>query len=249
MVLGIVIAAIPASILLEVNFLTSIILFFGLPSFYLLYRHEGEWKRIFTASSLFGIVYGFLLDYLAELNNAWSWGAEEQLVFSYKILGVVNVDVMIWFFFWIFFLVIFYEHFLDHDHRDNISNNIAYGIAAPGVLGLYVLAANIFYPPLLTFNNAYLMLGLMTLPFFLYAIYQKPTLMSKFSKAALFFVPTYLAYEITALHLNLWEFPGEYISMVEIMGASFPLEEFLIWILLSSIIVLSYYELFIDDMR
>src|SRR3989344_982531 len=105
-VLGLVVLAVPLSIYFKANFLTSTIFFFGFPSLYLLARQKTAWKRIFSAAALFGLLFGFLLDYLAELNNAWSWAGTDQLVFSQLILGVVNVDVMIWFFLWVFFLVI-----------------------------------------------------------------------------------------------------------------------------------------------
>ena len=59
----------------------------------------------------------------------------------------------------------------------------------------------------------------------------------------------YLAYEVTAFYLGQWHFPGEYIGTVILLGASFPLEEFIIWIVLSAAVVLSYYELFIDDFK
>ena len=123
-VLVMVVLAIPISFAIDAKFLTSTFLFFGIPSLYLLFRQKRQLKRIITGSILFGIFYGFLLDYVAEFNNAWAWASDEQLIFPYKIFGVVNIDVMIWFFFWVFFLIIFYEHFLEHDRKSTISPNI-----------------------------------------------------------------------------------------------------------------------------
>ena len=111
-VLALVLFAIPTSFAINASFLVSTLLFFGVPSLYLLFRQKGQFKRIFTASVLFGIFYGFLLDYMAELNSAWAWADTQQLVFPYKIFGVVTIDVMIWFFLWVLFMVVFYEHFL-----------------------------------------------------------------------------------------------------------------------------------------
>jgi len=86
------------------------------------------------------------------------------------------------------------------------------------------------------------------LPFF-YVIFKKPKLLGKLLKAGLFNVFLFLSFELTALHLDQWRFPGEYIGTVQIFGLIFPLEEFVIWIILGTPIILSYYELFVDDGR
>ena len=59
----------------------------------------------------------------------------------------------------------------------------------------------------------------------------------------------YFVYELTALHLNQWHFPGQYVGLVRFGSVTLPIEEFVIWILMSSMIVLSYYELYVDDLR
>lgn len=96
--------AIVLSTVAELKFLPSTLLFFGAPAAFLAFRlrHKNQWKHILTMSFVFGTLYGFILDYLAEVNNAWAWSNSNQLYFTYKILGVVNIDVMIWFFLWMF---------------------------------------------------------------------------------------------------------------------------------------------------
>ncbi len=248
-ILGIVFAAIPISFLIGANFLTSTIFFFGAPSIYLFFRQKNQWRRIFSAALLFGILYGFLLDYLAEFNNAWSWAGTEQLVFQYKILGVVSIDVMIWFFLWVFFLVIFYEHFLEHERGDRISKNFKYAMYPGFMILAGLIVINVINPELLKFDYAYFVLGILTLPPFIYVISKKPVLLLKFLKTSLFFVLFYFVYEVTALHLDQWHFTGQYVGMVKFGNIIFPFEEFIIWILMSSPIVLSYYELYVDDFK
>ena len=248
-VLTMVLLAVPVSIYFNANFLTSTILFFGIPSFYLLLREKDQRKRTFTAAALFGLLFGFVLDYLAELNNAWSWAGTNQLVFPYRILGVVNIDVMIWFFLWVFFIVVFYEHFIEDDRKDTISPNIKFAIFPAVIIFIIVWIIGSINPDLLKFNYAYLVLGILTFFPFAYVIKKKPILLLKFLKASLFFALLYLAYEITALHLDQWRFPGQYIGMIQLGGVTFPFEEFIVWILMSSTIVLSYYELYVDDFK
>lgn len=246
-VLGIVLIAILVTIHFRVRFLTSTIFFFVVPSFYLLIRRRPRnIKRIFVASFLFGILFGFTFDFLAEFNEAWSWSPTKELVFP-KILGIVPIDVIIWFFFWVFLLVVFYEHFIEHDRSDKISPHFKYAFY-PGFVALILILAIFFINPgLLKLNYAYLGLGLCTLIPFIVSVIRRPILLGKFIKASAFFVFLYLSFELTALKLGQWQFPGQYIGIVKLLGYAVPFEEFFFWILMSSTIVLAYYELFIDD--
>jgi len=248
-VLFLVFVAVVLSFYFTTNFLTSTILFFGMPSLFLLFRQRRQLKNIFFATFLFGLLFGFFLDYLAELNNAWSWAGTDQLVFSYKILGIVNVDVMIWFFLWTFFIIIFYEHFFEKDRGEKISPNFKYGLFLGLGAVFAIIIASFINVGLLNFGYAYLLLGFLALLPFIYVVKKKPVLLLKFFKAAIFFSILYLVYEITALSLDQWRFPGEYIGMVTWGSISFPIEEFVFWILLSCPVVLSYYELWVDDFK
>jgi hypothetical protein len=58
-----------------------------------------------------------------------------------------------------------------------------------------------------------------------------------------------LVIELVGLHSGYWTFPGEYIGVVSLMGATFPIEEFFFYVILSSATIISYYELFVDDMK
>ena len=57
----------------------------------------------------------------------------------------------------------------------------------------------------------------------------------------------FLSFELTALKLDQWRFPGENIGHVQLFGLLFPFEEFIFWIVFGTPIILSYYELFVDD--
>jgi len=57
----------------------------------------------------------------------------------------------------------------------------------------------------------------------------------------------FLIYELTAVKLEQWHFPGQYIGWIDLFGLKFPFEELLFWMGLSSFVVLSIYEGFIDN--
>lgn len=244
---GLILVAIPIIVIFQVRPLISTIYFFVLPSLYLMLRKPKNLIRTLAGSLLIGVVLGFSLDFLANVNHAWDYG-QGQLIFG-RILGVVPVDDMIWFFFWAFIIIVFYEHFLERESSDRLSKHFISAalpalIMAAGIPIIYVLR-----PTALYLGYAYLVLGILaTLPLVVVAI-KKPTLAIKFLKIAPFFVFLFLSFELTALYLNQWSFPGQYIGHVQIFSLVIPLEEFFFWIVASSTVVLSDYELAVDDMK
>jgi hypothetical protein len=243
-IIGIIGLSLIPILLFNLKFFAVAILLFGLPSAYLLISKPRPIRRILTASIFGGIIFSFIFDFLAVLNNAWGWDSA-QFVFPYKILGIVSLDEIIWLFLWVSFIVIFYEHFLEHARKDRICHNFKFS-AAPLLLVLAaVIIMQAFYPELLVFGYAYFALCIVTLPFLIYTGIKRPMLLGKFFKAAIFFIPLYLIVEAIALSHGQWFFHGQYIGQVQLGSFMFPFEELFFWILLSSTIVLSYYEIFI----
>lgn len=248
LVIGMVLLSIPIIVWLNVRPLVSTVFFFIIPSIYLLIRKPRNLRRIFTGAFLIGMVFGFVFDFLAILNNAWSEPVE-QLVFKYKVLNIVPIDHIIWFFFWALIIIVFYEHFLEHERADGISHNFKYGLI-PGITATIAILALFFIAPeTIRFGYSYLILGGLTFLPFLFLMIRRPILFIKFVKVTPFFFLLFLAFELTAIYLEQWYFPGLYIGYVEVLGLRFPFEEFFFWILMSSTIVLSYYELYVDDER
>ncbi|MDR3643181.1 MAG: hypothetical protein P4L74_06175 [Candidatus Doudnabacteria bacterium] len=228
--------------------LTSSLFFFFLPSFYLLCRQPKRLHRIFGGSFLIGTIFGFIFDFMANIGHAWA-EYNSQLVFPYRILGVVPLDELIWYFGWVLVIVTFYEHFLEHERRDTISHNYKYGLLPALFTTASILVIYIVAPDKLVLGHTYLLLGLCTLVPFIYLTIKKPVLFIKFMSISPFFFFLFSIHEITALIIGQWYFPGRYIGVVSIGNLSFPFEEFFFWILMSSTIVLSYYELYVDDER
>ncbi len=243
--LGINFVAIVISFALRTNFLTSTILFLGLPSLYLLYKEKRYFRKIFFASVSFGIFFGFVFDFIAELNKAWDWNGG---LFFGKILGIVQIDVMIWFFLWIFHILLFYEHFIDRKKLRSKVSLRQLEVFAVSILSVVLLVGIYkFFPAFLYFDKAYLMLCLVVSIPFLIIFFKQPKLVWHTVPLILYFFFVYLAHEVTALHLGQWRFPGDYIGWVHMLGVSFPIEEFVFWIILSSLIGSIYYELCFDN--
>jgi len=224
--------------------LVSTIFYFIIPAIYLCLREKKNYKKIFVASVIFGLLFAFVFDLLATFNNAW---LVHQLVFPYKIFGIVPIDDMIWFFFLVFLATTFYEHFLDDEKHKTISKHFKYALIPSILIFIATIIIFIISPNILRFSYSYLILGsIATIPLF-YILYLKPKLIHKFLKLSIFFSFLYLIFELTALKLGQWGFYGQYIGTVEFSGLKFPFEEFFFWIGISAPTLISYYEIFIDD--
>ncbi len=244
-VLLMAIICIPTVLFFHVRYFTSTLLFFGVPAVYLFIRKPIQPKKLIAA--LCGaMMLLFIVDFLAEINGAWSWAPTGQLIFINKIFGLIPIDVLIWYFFWVLFSIIFYEHFFEVERPDKVSPLFKYFIVF--FSGVIVLLISIFYinPHLLLFPYAYFFIGLFgSLPFF-YLIFIKPSLVKHLLQASVFNLFLYLSFELTALYLDQWRFPGQYIGHVKLFNQVFPVEELVFWILLGTPIMLAYYKIFID---
>jgi len=100
----------------------------------------------------------------------------------------------------------------------------------------------------LNWSHAYAVLALLALFPTSILLLRDKNIFKKILLPGLFFIPMHLLQEATGLLLNQWYFPGEYFALVPMPGTrTVPIEEFVIWIVLGSVAVLSYYELYIDD--
>lgn len=246
-VVGFVMLAIPVTIFGQANFLVSTLLFFGVPSAYLIWRRPQNIKKAGVAGIVLGLILGFSFDFVAEFNGAWGWDADFAL--PVYLFGIVSLDVLVWFFLWVFLVIAFYEYFIENDRLTRISPRawrVALGgvALAASVVGIWKIA-----PQFLILEYAYAQLGALTFIVCALLLYRNPRLFWKVSRVVPFFVFMYLAYEVTALSMGLWTFPGAYLGSIALGHISFPIEELIVWIISSSAVVATYYEYCIDDER
>jgi hypothetical protein len=247
-VLGILFCSIPVIVQLQVRPMTSALFFFVVPTVYLFLRRKKPIKRVFVGALLLGAGFGSLFNVILSANNAWN-EVSSQLVFNYRIFGFWPADEPIWFFLWALFIIVFYEHFFDRERTGRISKRFKY-LAVPAFLALTgVLAIFAARPDAFHFKYAYFLLASPSIIPIAYVLYEQPRLFLKFLKTGLFFFMLYLIYELTAVKLGQWYFPGEYVGWVELVGIRFPFEELLFWMMLSNFAVLSIYEGFVDDAK
>jgi len=81
---------------------------------------------------------------------------------------------------------------------------------------------------------------------FLFALLRFPDLYNALLIIGVYFAYLSFIYEVTALSLGQWTFPAanQFIGFVHVGGVTFPIEEFLFWIILGSLATLTYYRYF-----
>ena len=114
------------------------------------------------------------------------------------------------------------------------------------VTAVVILIANL-NKSLLLINYAYFFLIAPAIFPVIFFIRKHPPMLLKFIKTGAFFFMLFLVYELTAMKLGQWYFPGQYIGWVDIFGLKFLIEEFLLWMGLSPFAVLTIYEGCVDD--
>jgi len=218
-----------------------------LPSIYLGLREKKNWKKITIVTLLLGGIFAFFLDFIAEFTLSWSVVSR---VFTPKILGVVPADNMLAYMMMTLATTVFYEHFLDDEKDPRISSNLIFGIV-PGVVAVGLLLVIYFAcPGLLHQRYPYLCLGLAAIIPPIIIAKEKPKLIRKMVTTAFYFFVMYFIIELFAVDYGWWIYTGDnYIGWLTIFGRTFPFEEFFFWMMFYAASLVSYYELFIDDLR
>ena len=212
-VVALVLITIPIAILFHLHFLFSTILFFGSPAAYLIWRKPSNIKKATLAALLFGVLWGFSFDYVAEFNHAWGWSTNTALTFPVQFFGVVSLDIMVWYFLWIFLIVAFYEYFAEYDFSKKISPNALWATLVGFGVAIAIVVVSKIAPSMITFQYPYLVLGTLTLIPFGIIVLRRPRLFPKLIEIAPFFIFVYLSFELTALYLHLWGFPVTTLEM------------------------------------
>ncbi len=228
-------------------FLVSTVIYFLIPSIYLLVRKPKAIRETLEAVGLFGIIFAILFDLIGEINKAWIVSGVP--IIKYSLLGIIPVDGIVWSILWIFYVITFYEHFSIHSH----TNMMKKGWMRITVFSLIMLS--IFFliytinPLILKIPYTYLFLGILGVFMSICILIKKPNFLRDLLLTSLYFIPLCLLFEYTSLSLSHWKFPGQYIYTFPVHGLLIPLEEILFWIIFSNGIIILYYKWWVDDAK
>lgn len=231
----------------ELSFTLSTLVYFLLPSIYLIARRPRAIHESIGASILIGLILGTWADIFNEISLSWEWPHPEKFFLPY-FLGIVPGDVILWLSIWVFQIIVFYEHFFKHRHTGGFSPRWKKGLL---IALLVLILTSIIYlinPLLLNIPYSYFIFGISALLISCWIIYHHPKYIRDFCLVSIYFIPLYLIFEYTAIKLGNWAFiKGTHLANIKYAGSIIAIEELVFWVILSSTIILSYYKWWVDD--
>lgn len=219
------------------TFLLPCILFLG-------WRKPKPWKKITAATVAFGLLAGFIFEFIQEYTHSYTVTAH----ILPKILGVAPVDNILGHCFMALLTFTIYEHFVTQSPSDSVSRRYKWAVALLLTMIFLMLIIYYMHPSILQLPYPYVSLGtLAILPLIAHSIRHPEVLRDYCLMIPLFFF-IYFLVEIVAVHFSWWVYsPNNHIGWVSFVGhIRYPFEELFYWMLLYAPALISYYKIFVD---
>lgn len=213
------------------------------PIIYLSMREKKDWIKILALVFVIGFIVGFPFTFLGELTNAWAIHVSKE-----KLFGVFYFPIVIAWMLMVALTVIFYQHFYINTQnlKKGLSKRFKKVTITLSVISFIVTLVCLYLPSFFTEKYSYLIIGSVNLiPFLVYSI-KRPKYILRITQLMFYFFLIYLSIEFVGLNLNWWTFEGSYIGFVKLLGISFPIEEFVYWMILFSASIICCYESFFN---
>jgi len=239
------IVAISVSFLTSAPYILSTALFFGIPSLYLSIRSKSAVKNTAIFTAILAIPFTIVINHICIISDAWRMNTLLPLNGAPTLM---SIDDFLWGFLYVYSIYIFYIHFFRNGKPPVMDKNtVLFSLCMLPMLAIFFII-DFINPELFQISYSYVVFGIsMCVIPLLITSFRYPHLLVSFTKTALFFLVLTLVYELTALELNQWFFPGtDYIGWVYLLGHRFPLDELIFYMILGAPALLSFYTLFAD---
>ena len=199
-------------------------------------------KKILVFSIVSTILFAFAAELSSRLANSW----DVQSVLP-RLFGILPLENILFAFLNIFWVLSFYEYFVDRDVSSKISKKFKYLVL---IFSLFSLIVFVLFFNGIDISMNYYFLAIITLLIPSIIIFsKKSSLLKKVLLPVLFFAIIFFIYELIALKIGNWWWPGEYLLPVNLLGQTFPIDDVIIWYFLSTIACIGGYEFFMDDLK
>jgi hypothetical protein len=229
-----------------VAFFSSVI-FFGIPSLILSFLMPHRVKKAFYISLLL-LPLMAIIDYFAQKTGSWIWPMPGS-IFPIKFFEVVSIESLVWISLHIYVVIMFYQYFFEKKYISQFWDKRSRGVFFTTII-LFVLFvfAFIFFPQFYNIPYYYLLSGSIgLLPAVILEEIEFPSVFPKLLKTAIYFFYLNLTQEIVALKIGWWNYETkQFIGQMNLLGVTFPFEEFFFWLVLFTLAFLSYYEFFFN---
>lgn len=228
-------------LLFKLNLFSATLVFFGVPLLYLLTKLKHVKTNVFIASFFFCVGFLAIIYYLAIQDNTWVVPS----IFPIKIFGVISIEDYLFAYLEFCLILLFYRYTVKADEQKKEVNIVL--IALVNLISLFAFVfIRILWPQTLIVPYFYFWGGLTFafIPLVLFFLKNPPKIKPFFSIVPYFFVLSFI-FELTALYLGHWSFPGShYIGLISLWGMRFPVEELIFWMILSPPACLAWYSFF-----
>jgi hypothetical protein len=205
-----------------------------------LWLKKSHFKILFFAL-VTTILFAPPVELAARLANAW----DVQSILP-RLFGIAPLENILFAFLNFFWVLCFYEYFIDKDLSYKISKRLRLIILGYCLLALIIFSLYFINPGLVTINYSLLALIILIVPGII-IFYLNPKILKKTWLPTLFFAYVFFLYEVISLIIGSWWWPGEYLWPINLAGKVFPLDDVIIWYLLSTPVLIGGYEFFVDD--
>jgi hypothetical protein len=236
------------TLILRANYLSSQLLFWGVPAILLTFWATRSSAKA-ALCSLIATAFGIACNLIFYLNGQWY---VLSTVFHSRLLGLMAWEDILYFFLFFYVPILAWEHFFERQTPEPLWGRRMRLLGILFTLFCLVVAlAWVWVPGMLLIPYFYLIVtvALFVAPLTL-TLYYHPKLGPKFIRIGAYFAYLALLFEVTSIALGQWNYPSvQFIGWVELFGQRFPFEEFVTWILIGAPGVITWYEYFDDDNR
>jgi len=217
----------------------------GLPSLFFLYKIHINRHQYILEALLWSIPGSVLIDWIGHYSKAWSyWDNPLFASTGISILGIPFESFLWGSLFWIFYVLV-YEYFFDENRASNFNSKEKFLALGFMIIGLVTVIVIRLLQPDIPFFYIYILLLLMFLTAICLAQYRE--LVPRVLKFGFVVLILGLQVEYFSLKLSLWFFPdGDFLQRIIFFGHSVPIEELLAWLIAPAAIA-AIHEVFADN--
>ena len=237
-----------AAWIFNLNFLSTTLLYFGVPALYLSLRKPKLVKKTLMFCVMFAVPLWVIFDHLSYLDRSWFVPNSALRLLR----NSLPIETLVWSFTWMYFVIIWWEFFVDKSkNRAKFSKKMKYLVAFVTVLLIMFGMLYLIRPALLHIPYFYVNLGIffISVPIVVALVHTR-RLVWKFWPLGIYFLLVAGLTEWVGLTHNHWVFGGtNYLGGLKLWGSFLPIDEIIFWLLLGAPGLISWYEMFADDWK
>lgn len=213
------------------------------PIIYLSFRKKKDWLKILTTAIIIGIIIGVPFTFIGELTNAWIIHDKK-----FRFFDSFYIPVILGWMLMSSLTIIIYQHFyFENIQIKPFSKRFKKVFFSLSFFSFLFILMCFIYPSFFTKQYSYAFIGIINIIPFLYYLIKRPKFILNITPIIIYFFLVYFSMEYIGLTNNLWSFKGSYIGEVSFFRITFPIEEFVYWMILFSPSVLCFYNSFVTD--